>query len=248
MANPLAQIDVYGKGKLHVKMSEDAVIMNVSEAVAARRSVRGYLDQPVDIDVINDIVRRAARAATGGNLQPWHIDIVHGQSMARLKAIMADTVANRAGSEAAEYDIYPKTLPTLYKDRRFAVGEALYAQLGIPREDKMARLMWFARNFQFFGAPVALFCTVDRNMGPPQWSDLGMYLQNVMLLCVEAGLATCAQECWAVYPQTIRRFLGTPQERMLFTGMSIGYEDTAEPSNAVRADRAPADEWLRVHA
>ena len=76
----------------------------------------------------------------------------------------------------------------------------MYAELGIPREDKAARRTWFARNFQFFGAPAALFCTVDRQMGPPQWADLGMYLQTVMLLAVEAGLATCAQECWAMYP------------------------------------------------
>jgi nitroreductase len=221
--------------------------MNVSEAVAARRSVRGYLNTPVDIALLQDILEQAARAATGGNLQPWHIDIVHGDAMTRLKAIMVETLGKGPGSESPEYDIYPKILPTLYKDRRFAVGEELYARLGIPREDKMARMMWFARNFQFFGAPVALFCTVDRNMGPPQWSDLGMYLQNVMLLCIEAGLATCAQECWAIYPETIRRFLGTPEERMLFTGMSIGYEDPNDPANSVRATRAPASEWIQLH-
>ncbi len=221
--------------------------MTVTEAVAARRSVRGFLDTQVDIALIRSIAQKSARAATGGNLQPWHIDIVHGDSMARLKAIMAETLPKAPGGEGAEYDIYPKILPTLYKDRRFAVGEELYARLGIPREDKMARMMWFARNFQFFGAPMALFCTVDRTMGPPQWSDLGMYLQNFMLLCVEAGLATCAQECWAIYPETIRTFLGTPEERMLFTGMSIGYEDPADPSNAVRSARAPSDEWLSIH-
>ena len=223
-------------------------MITVSQAIADRRSVRAFLDKPVDVALITDILERAARAATGGNLQPWHIDIVHGESMARFKAIMVETLGKGPGSEAAEYDIYPKVLPTLYKDRRFAVGEELYARLGIPREDKMGRMMWFARNFQFFGAPVALFCTVDRNMGPPQWSDLGMYLQNVMLLAVEAGLATCAQECWAVYPQTIRSFLGTPDERMLFTGMSIGYEDTSDAANTVRTSRAPTNEWLTLHS
>ena len=222
-------------------------MITVSQAIADRRSVRAFLDTPVDIALVIDIADRAARAATGGNLQPWHIDIVHGESMARLKAIMAETLGKGPGSESAEYDIYPKVLPPLYKDRRYAVGEELYARLGIPREDKMGRMMWFARNFQFFGAPLALFCTVDRNMGPPQWSDLGMYLQNIMLLAVEAGLATCAQECWAVYPETIRSFLGTPPERMLFSGMSIGYEDVSDPANAVRTSRAPSKEWLTTH-
>ena len=123
----------------------------------------------------------------------------------------------------------------------------MYRELGIPREDKAARRLWFARNFQSFGAPAALFCSVDRRMGPPQWSDLGMYLQSVMLLAVEAGLATCAQECWAMYPETVGAAIGTPAERMLFCGMAIGFEDTADPANALRTERADPAEWLTVH-
>jgi nitroreductase len=91
-----------------------------------------------------------------------------------------------------------------------------------------------------------LFMTVDKRMGPPQWSDLGMFLQTFMLLAVDAGLATCAQECWAVYPETVKAFLDTPDERMLFCGMAVGYEDTNESANSFRADRADAAEWLRI--
>lgn len=219
--------------------------MNVSDAIAARRSVRGFLHRPVDPALLRDIVVRAARAASGGNIQPWHVDLVSGDSMVELKAIMAAKLM--AGeTETPGYDIYPKEFVAPYRARTFAVGEAMYGHVGIPREDKAARRLWFARNFQFFGAPAALFCTVDRRMGPPQWSDLGMYLQNVMLLAVEAGLATCPQECWAVYPETIERFLGTPPDRMLFCGMAIGYEDREEPANRLRTDRAPEEEWLTL--
>ena len=219
--------------------------MNVSEAVAARRSVRGYLDRPVERETLETIVRNAARAATGGNLQPWHIDIVAGVSLAGFKATMMAKLAS-GETETPSYAIYPEQLSAPYRDRRFAIGEAMYREIGIPREDKQARRLWFARNFQFFGAPAALFCTVDRRMGPPQWADLGMYLQTVMLLAVEAGLATCAQECWAMYPDTVTTFLGTPDDRMLFCGMAIGYEDTTEPANRVRSERAPDEEWLTV--
>jgi nitroreductase len=213
--------------------------MNVSEAVASRASVRGFKPDPVDGAVIRRVVEKAARAPSGGNLQPWHIDVVGGAALEELKAIMRERVMASPGGEGAEYDIYPKTLPSPYRDYRFAVGEGLYGALGIPREDKMARLMWFARNFQFFGAPVALFCTVAKTMGPPQWSDLGMYLQTLMLLLREEGLDSCAQECWAVYPATIRGFLGTPEDRMLFCGMAIGYKDDSDKANAMRSERAP---------
>lgn len=217
--------------------------MNVSDAVVARRSVRGFLETSVDSTLLREIAVKAARAATGGNIQPWHIDLLSGASLAELKSIMAAKLTAR-DVETPGYDVYPKEFVAPYRNRTFALGEAMYGHIGIPREDKQARRTWFARNFQFFGAPAALFCTVDRRMGPPQWSDLGMYLQNVMLLAVEAGLATCPQECWAMYPTTIESFLGTPAERMLFCGMAIGYEDMNEPANRLRAERAPADEWL----
>jgi nitroreductase len=219
--------------------------VQVSEAVAARRSVRGFLDKAVAPELLRELAIKAARAATGGNIQPWHIDIVQGAPMAELKAIMADKLERRE-KEKPGYDIYPREMTDAAKARTFGVGEALYRHLGIPREDKAARLQWFARNFQFFGAPASYFCTVDRRMGPPQWADCGMYLQNLMLLAVEAGLATCPQECWAMYPETVERFLGTPPERMLFCGVAIGYEDPAEPANRMRADRAAEAEWLTV--
>ncbi|WP_298672023.1 nitroreductase [uncultured Sphingomonas sp.] len=217
--------------------------MDVSTAIGERRSVRGFLDRAVDPALLRELALTAARAATGGNLQPWHVDIVHGASMARLKEIMRGKIERRE-SETPGYDIYPREIPEVMNARRFQIGELLYGHLGIPREDRRARAIWFARNFQFFGAPAAYFVTVDRRMGPPQWADLGMYLQNLMLLAVEAGLATCPQECWAVYPQTVENFLGTPAERMVFCGVAIGYEDPEEAANRTRSPRAPEDEWL----
>ncbi|MGH8787625.1 MAG: nitroreductase [Cupriavidus necator] len=217
--------------------------MNVSQAIASRKSVRGFLPRAVAPDTIRRVLDTAARAPSGGNLQPWHIHVVGGEALEGLRAIMRERIAQAPAGEEREYDIYPRELVSPYRDRRFQVGEALYHYLDIPREDKARRLAQFANNFTFFGAPLALFCTVDRRMGPPQWSDLGMYLQTVMLLLREEGLDSCAQECWAMYPQTIGRFLSLPAERMLFTGMAIGYEDPEAPANQLRAVRAQLDEF-----
>ncbi len=221
--------------------------MNLSEAIDSRRSVRGFLPTAVAPVVIRRVVEKAGRAPSGGNVQPWHIDVVGGAKMDELKAIMAKRVAEAPKGEPTDYDIYPKELPSPYRDYRFELGEDLYGSLGIPRDDKMGRLMWFARNFQFFGAPLALFCTVSRSMGPPQWSDLGMYLQSVMLLLREEGLDSCPQECWAIYPKTITEFLGTPDDRMLFCGMAIGHADEADKANQFRARRAPLSDFAKFH-
>jgi nitroreductase len=217
--------------------------MTVSEALASRRSVRGFLDKPVDAMLVRNILVKAARAPSGGNLQPWHIYVVSGDKMVTLKSIMHARNAELPKGEQQEYDIYPKEMTELYESRRFQVGEDMYGALDIPREDRKARAIWFARNFQFFNAPLGLFCYVDRRHGPPQWSDCGMFLQSVMLLLREAGLDSCPQECWAIYPQTIRSFLQARDELMLFTGMSIGYKDQAAPANKLVTSRAPLDEF-----
>lgn len=218
-------------------------IMKVSDAIASRRSVRGFLDKPVDGAVLRRVLERAARAPSGGNLQPWHIYALGGAELQQLKETVAKRVFEAPKGEPTEYDIYPKVLGEPYLARRFQVGEDLYARLGIPRENRAARLQWFARNFMFFNAPVALFCYVNRNMGPPQWSDLGMYLENVMLLLREEGLDSCPQECWAIYPQTIGEFIKPPAELMLFTGMAIGWKDAADPANQLETQRAPLSEF-----
>jgi nitroreductase len=213
--------------------------MNVSEAVEARVSIRAFSAKPVPGELVKDILVRAARAPSGGNLQPWRVYALAGQPLADFKAVVR---ANAFG-ETPEYDVYPPNLWEPFRTRRFQNGEDLYATIGIPREDKPARLRQLARNGEFFGAPVGLFFCLDRKLGPPQWADLGMYMQNVMLLSLERGLATCPQEYWARYPQTVAKFLSLPEDHMPFSGMALGYADPDAPINTLRASRDPFEVW-----
>jgi nitroreductase len=218
--------------------------VKVSEAVAARRSCRAFLEGGVDADVVRDVLVKASRAASGGNVQPWRVYLLHGDRMAAFKVAMAERSA-KGMVDTPEYPVYPQPLKEPYRSQRFAVGEGMYAQLGIPREDKAARLAWFANNFQFFGAPVAVFVYTDREMGAAQWSDLGGYMATVTLLLEEAGLASCSQECWSVQHKFVSEFIGAPEEEMLFAGMSIGRADADHPVNGFMTDRAELDVWLR---
>lgn len=213
--------------------------MNVSDAVAARMSVRAFRPDVPSAAVVREILEAAARAPSGGNLQPWRVYALAGEPLARLKAEVA---ANPMG-EAMEYDVYPPDLWEPFRTRRFRNGEELYASVGIPREDKPARLRQFARNGEFFGAPVGLFFCLDRKVGPPQWSDVGMYMQTVMLLATERGLDTCAQEYWARYPQTVAKAVGLPDDHMLFSGMALGWRDETAPINGFRSTRDPFETW-----
>jgi nitroreductase len=219
--------------------------MQVTEAVNRRRSVRAFTSEPVAPELLRGVVELAARAPSGGNLQPWRIHVLQGPALQRFRDTMAERV--RQGHEGSEYDVYPPSLHEPYRSQRFQLGEALYALLGIPREDKAGRLRQFDRNYDFFGAPAALFCFIDRRMGSAQWSDVGMYLQTLMLLLQERGIDSCAQEAWAAYHKTVSAFVGAPPEHMLFCGMAIGYADPDAPENQLVSARAPLATFATFH-
>jgi nitroreductase len=218
--------------------------MDVADAVAKRISVRAFKPDPVPAKTVRAILESAQRAPSGGNLQPWRVHAIAGAPLEALKKAAVEKMAH--GGEAPEYDVYPPNLWDPLRTRRYECGEDLYATIAIPREDKPARLRQLAKNAEFFGAPVGLFFTLDRKVGPPQWADVGMFMQTVMLLAVEHGLGTCAQEFWARLPQTVGGALNLPEGEMLFSGMALGVIDNAHPINTLRTRREPFEAFATM--
>ena len=218
-------------------------MMTVTEAIMARYSARAFLDRPVPRETIGEILTLAARAPSGGNLQPWQVDILAGDALAELKARVAASLAANPAGEGTEFAVYPPALGEPWRTRRFASGEQLYAALGIARGDRLARLAQFAKNFEAFGAPVLLLFSLPRHFGPPQWAHLGMFMQNVMLLATERGLASCPQEAWALVHRTIGEMLGFGEDRLFYCGMALGFADTTHPINGWRTERVPLEEF-----
>ncbi|MBD3728228.1 MAG: nitroreductase [Sphingomonadales bacterium] len=221
--------------------------MDIAEAVASRRSIRRFLDRPVDAQVLARVLERARRAPSGGNVQPWNAAVLSGAALARLKEVVAQAIPQGLGAWSAEYAIYPPGLAGDYLARRFAVGEAMYAALGIGREDKEARRGQFADNFAAFGAPVLMLVHTPRYMGPPQWADIGMWLQTIMLLLRGEGLDSCAQEAWAVYQKQIREVVPIPEDHIFFCGMAIGWRDPDAPINNFPVPRAALGESVSFY-
>jgi len=215
--------------------------MKVSDAVLARRSIRAFTSEPINNKVIKDLLALAARSPSGGNLQPWKIYVINNQSMKKF----IEFQDNWDQPETPGYAIYPSGLTEPYRTSRYQLGEAMYELLGIPREDKDARLQQVLRNFEFFGAPAAIFCFVDKQMGPPQWSDLGMFLQTFMLLAQEAGIDTCAQEAWAMKNDSVSEFVGSGDNDILFCGIAIGYKDKDAVINKLSSERRPLKQWAK---
>ena len=215
--------------------------MNVTDAVLSRSSIRSYLNNPVSDELLRDLLEKSSRAASGGNLQPWKIFVINNSAMKNFLEFQK----NWTDPETPAYDIYPSKLKEPYRTSRYELGEQMYELLGIGREDKDARIAQVMENFKFFGAPCAFFCFVDRQMGPPQWSDLGMFLQTFMLLAKEAGLDTCAQEAWSMKHDSVSKYVKANESDILFCGMSIGYRDDSAQVNSLRSKRRPLKDWAK---
>ena len=223
------------------KLSKKA--STVSEAIDTRLTCRAFTNELPNRNIITSIIERAKRAPSGGNLQPWRIWVVSGQPLEEFKKDIAEKIKDNPMGEGTEYNIYPPNLKEPYESRRREVGRSMYEVLNIPKEDKAGRMKQFMRNFEFFGAPIALFFAIDREMQEGQWSDLGMFIQSIMLLAREEGLHTAPQEAWAIWYKSVNKFLDIPEELMLFCGMGIGFADENDPINTFRSKREDIDDF-----
>ncbi|MFO0997069.1 MAG: nitroreductase [Alphaproteobacteria bacterium] len=220
--------------------------MSVIDAIGGRRSVRRFLPTHVADETIRAILAAAARAPSGTNSQPWLVHVVTGAARERLSRAVLD--AARAGQHSTEYPYAPRPWFEPYVSRRRKVGYDLYALYGIAKDDMEARTAAGLRNFEFFGAPVGLFFAMDRRLLYGSWLDCGMYMANVMAVARAYGLETCPQQAWCEYGPVVHRELGIPDEHILISGMSLGFEDTSAPENRLVTEREPVDGFTTFHA
>lgn len=219
--------------------------ISVFEAVAGRRSIRRFKPDPVPDAVIDHILAAASRAPSGQNMQPWVVQVVTGDTRARLCRVVADAV--RAGECSEEYDYFPSVIRDPYLARRRKVGFDLFALYGVARDDHAGRQEALLRNFDFFGAPVGLFFTMERDWGYGAWIDIGNFMTNVMTLAPAFGLATCPQQAWAEYGAAVRQVLPVPNDHVIVSGMALGVPDHDAPVNRLVTDRVATSEFVRYY-
>ena len=219
-------------------------LMKTSDTIKKRISTRAFLDKPVSQTQLRDILDCARWSPSGGNLQPWRVHVVTGAARDRLVQTVKDAIAANPFADEAALQVYPPKLAEPWRTRRFEVGEAMYEKLGIPREDKPARLAHLLRNYDFFGAPVGLFFSLDRQFDKGQWAHLGMFMQSIALIAEEQGLATCMQEAWSARAKTVSSHLGLSDHEQLYCGMALGYADPDAAVNTLRSARVPLDEFV----
>jgi nitroreductase len=217
--------------------------MDVDTALKTRTSIRVFKPDPLPEALVREILDVARWAPSGGNVQPWKVVAVSGAARQKVIDVAQTAMAANPKGEEGERSIYPADLWAPHRDWRYKVGEDMYALLGIPREDKMARFGHLARNFQFFDAPVGLFFVIDTRMGWGQWAHLGMFMQSVALAAQARGVSSCMQEAWARVRDTLKAHFALPDTEMIYCGMALGYADPDAKVNTLRSDRAEVDQF-----
>lgn len=224
------------------EISDETAI--VDEALTSRRSVRAFRPDPVDDETIRDILRVAARAPSGTNMQPWKVYVVKGERKQALTDAILNSGIRAEKAEWDDYVYYPDRFFEPYLTRRRAVGFELYGLLGIGRREVEKMREQHDRNFAFFDAPVGMIFTIDRRLNTGSWIDHGMFLQSIMIAARGRGLHTCPQAAFAPYHRQIRPLLGISDEEIVVCGMALGHEDESKPENNLRTERVPLEDFV----
>jgi len=214
--------------------------MNVTQAITDRHSIRNFLPKEVPISTVRKILSDASRAPSGTNTQPWKVTCVTGDTKKNLSKAITEAIKNDQAD--LEYQYMPSPLREPYMSRKRKIGYSLYELYGIARDDYPARKKAMLRNFEFFGAPVGLFFRMDRDLLYGSWLDIGMFMQNVMVLARDHDLESCPQQAWCEFGSVVHKTLNIPQDEIIISGMSLGYAAEA-PENTLVSERADVDEF-----
>lgn len=211
--------------------------MKVNEAILKRRSVRAYTDQTVEQSLIKKIFTEAQQSPSNCNTQPWHVVVVSGDARDKIeKAMMTEILSGKAPSPY--FTPGDSELKDQYRKRQIDCAIALYDSMDIKKEDKKERQELMGRNWQFFGAPHAAFFSMPKDMSEINAVDMGIYLQSLMLLMTQYGLASCPQGALAMFTNSIWEMANIPENNAIMFGLSFGYAANDHRINRFEVGRA----------
>jgi len=232
-------VDAVEVGGLVCRVPEAAASIDPSalwRLMGMRRSTRCYTDEPVAIDVLEDLIQIATTAPTATNCQPWSFTLLPdraavmamGQAMAdfyrRIETLSRSRVA-RAWARVFHGD----ALGEFHRRYADAVRQALDEWDSGTRE----RL--------FHGATAAMVISTHPPASDPE-ADALMAAQNVLLAAEAMGLGTCMIG-FAVQAmrrdRSIARLVGIPDEEEVQAVIGIGHPAVTYQRPAGRWPVAP---------
>ena len=218
--------------------------MNIIEAIQKRQSVRSFTKQKVTSEIIKEILNISKFAPSGGNTQPWKVYVLNEKIIEKLEVAVMHNLDNGI-SEKPNFSIYPQPMSEHLKNRVKECGRLMYDALAIEKDDIEGRLNQLKQNFSFFGAPVGMLITVEKEVDLNGWGHVGHFVQNLCLSSMEFGLGTCLQESWSMYPETVQKITKFSESEVLWCGVALGYPNKDHPINNYRTPREKIEDFAK---
>ncbi len=220
--------------------------MELLEGIETRRSFRGFKSTPIPREVMAKVLKAAGNSPSYTNTQPWEVAVVCGKKKDELSKVLYDLASAKAPTSP---DLpLPTTWPPEMEERSREHGVRRLKILGVEREDKEGREKLRLMNYEFYGAPCAIFLFTDRTLGPWSIFDMGLFAQNLILAAHSLGVESCLQASVTIYSDAVREFLGVPKTRQLVVCISIGYPDNEAKLNSYRAIKQKPEEFTKWYA
>ena len=218
--------------------------MDIIDAIHKRQSIRSFKDREVSQETVREILIISMFAPSGGNTQPWKVYVLNQNIMKELESAILHNLDNGI-SEKPNFSIYPQPMSDHLKNRVKECGKLMYGALEIKKDDIEGRLNQLKQNFSFFGAPVGMLITVEKEVDLNGWGHVGHFIQNLCLSSIEFGLGTCLQESWSMYPETVQKITNYKKSEILWCGVALGYPNNDHPINNYRTPREDIDTFAK---
>ncbi len=217
--------------------------MEILEGIKTRQSIRAFKPNPINREVMKKILEAVSNSPSYTNTQPWEVVVVSGKKKNELGRKLLELA--RAKAPTSRDLPTPKGWPPTLEERSRAHGAHRLGALGVARDDVEGREKLRLMNFEFYGAPCAVFLFIDGSLG--EWSifDLGLFTQNLILAAHSLGVESCLQASVTDYALEIKKFLGIAESKKLVIGISLGYPDEKAKLNTYHSLKQKPDEFTK---
>ena len=221
--------------------------MEYHEVINGRRSTRGFLEKPVSMEVLKEVIELAVRAPSSMNTQPWHFHIVTGEVLDNIRR--ENTKRNVEGVPPSREIKSPLGYEGKHRERQIEIAIKLFQEMGIERDDKEGRQDWVLRGFRQFDAPVAIIVTFDEELKEDDISkfDCGAAVNGLVNAGWSKGLGAVINSQGIMQSPVVREYAKIPDNQIIMICVAMGYPDESFPANKVVSNRRSVDEVATFH-
>lgn len=214
--------------------------MDLLETIRTRSSVRSFRDEPVQRNLLEQILSDAARAPSAINMQPWELHMVAGEERKRLSRRLLRSFKERAltcGPGAS------RPIPDRFMERARYCADAMTPLVERMGSDFKTYINEGSLNF--YGAPAVALIFLDECFPPDRLTDIGSFVAYLVLSAAGHGLNSCPIGLVQSYEDDVRDQLNIPETKRLIISVALGWPQPASPINEFRSPRMELKEFVR---